>query len=292
MNLINILDSIGDCILVINRDHKILSANKAFLDLVGLNSEDVVGKDCHAFSHSMPTPCHRGDIKAHTCPHQRVFAGGETISVTHTHIMPDGVERVFEITASPVRDEDGNTIEMIEVMRDVTERLELERRLKESEEEFRALVEKSLVGVYLIQDGIFRYVNPRLAEFFGYTKDELIEKKGPKDLVHPDDWYIVEENIRKRIEGEVESVNYTFRGLKKDGGVFDVEVYGSKTVYKGRPAVIGTLLDITEKKRYADELNRRLKELEQFYDIAIKRELTMIKMKAEIERLKGELRGK
>lgn len=278
------IDSIGDYLLIIDREKRIVFANRALLELCKREWNDIVGKECHEFSHHCPLPCSTKDSRI-ICPHEEAFERGKASHLLHTHILPDGRERLFEITASPIGDGDV----MIEVMRDVTERIELERRLKETEEEFMALVEKSLVGVYLIQDGLFRYVNPKLAEFFGYTKDELIERKGPKDLVYPDDWHIVEDNLRRRIEGEVESVNYSFRGLKKDGSAFDVEVYGSRTIYKGRPAVIGTLLDITERKRYSDELNRRLKELEQFYDIAIKRELKMIQMKKEIESLKEEI---
>jgi len=133
------------------------------------------------------------------------------------------------------------------------ERKRTEQALRESEEKFRSLAEKSLVGVYLIQNGIFKYINPRLAEIFGYTVEELINKKGPKDLVLPEDWPMVEENLRKRISGEVKSIHYDFRGITKDKEVIYVEVYGSRTIYQGQPAVIGTLLDITERKRAEEE---------------------------------------
>jgi len=126
-----------------------------------------------------------------------------------------------------------------------------------SEDIFKSLVENSLVGVYLIQDGVFKYVNPKLAELFGYSQDELIEKKGPRNLTYPDDWPIVKENLRKRFEGEVEAINYTFRGQKKGGEVFDVEVFGTRVMYKERPAVVGTLMDITERKLHLEELQRQ-----------------------------------
>ena len=128
--------------------------------------------------------------------------------------------------------------------------------LKESENLFKDLAEKSLVGVYLIQDGVFRYINPKLAEIFGYAVEELMGKKGPKDLVFPEDYSIVEENIRKRISGELESTNYRFRGIKKNKEMLYIEVYGSRTTYQGHPAVIGTLLDITEHKRAEEQLRR------------------------------------
>lgn len=130
-----------------------------------------------------------------------------------------------------------------------TKRKHMEQALRESEEKFRGLAEKSLVGIYLIQNGVFKYVNPRLAEIFGYTVEELIDKKGPKDLTLPEDWPIVRENLRKRISGEVKSIHYDFRGITKDKETIYIEVYGSQTVYQGQPAVIGTLLDITQRKR-------------------------------------------
>ncbi len=132
---------------------------------------------------------------------------------------------------------------------DVTEQLTAQRALSESEERYRTLVEKGMGGVYLIQDGLFVYVNDKLAEIFGYTSDELVDKKGPENLVLPEDWPIVKENIRLRIDGEVDSVNYDFKGIRKDGTAIQVEVHGSAIEYHGKLAVLGTLLDITERMR-------------------------------------------
>jgi PAS domain S-box-containing protein len=131
-----------------------------------------------------------------------------------------------------------------------------EKALKESEAKFKVLSEKSLSGIYLIQDGVFKYVNPRVAEIFGYRVDELTEKKGPKDLTLPEDWPTVEENLKRRISGEIESIRYDFRGITKDKEIIYVEVYGSRILYQGRPAVIGTLLDITERKKAEDVLKK------------------------------------
>jgi PAS domain S-box-containing protein len=121
--------------------------------------------------------------------------------------------------------------------------------LRESEALFRTLAERSLVGIYLIQDGVYRYVNPRFAEIFKYSIDELTDKFGPQDLTHPADWPDTKELIRKRIDGEAESVHYSFRGMTKAQEIVDAEVYGSATYFSGRPAIIGTLLDITDRKR-------------------------------------------
>lgn len=141
-----------------------------------------------------------------------------------------------------------------ELEKSETEHKQAEEVLRESENKFRSLAEKSLVGIYLIQDGIFRYVNPKLAEIFGYRVEELIGKRGPRDLTLQEDWPVVEKALRRRISGRVKSIHYNFRGITKNKEIIYVEVYGSRTIYQGRPAVIGTLLDITERRRMEERI--------------------------------------
>ncbi len=135
------------------------------------------------------------------------------------------------------------------IYRDITERKKAENELKESEEKFRKLAEKSLVGIYIIQDGLFQYVNPKLAEIFDYTVEELIGKKGPYDLTAERDREMVRDYISSRVSGKVESISYTFIGLKKDQEEIYIEALGSRTTFLGKPAVIGTLMDITERMK-------------------------------------------
>jgi len=165
----------------------------------------------------------------------------------------DGSVIPLELNATVVNI--GGSRRILTLCRDITDRRRAEKLLKESEDKFRTLTEKSLTGVYLIQDGLFRYVNPKLTEIFGYRKDELVDKKGPQDLVLPADWPIVAENLRQRMDGEITDVNYAFRGVRKDGTPVMVEVYGSKTEFRGRPAVLGTLLDITERQETQNALS-------------------------------------
>ncbi|MRR07923.1 MAG: PAS domain-containing sensor histidine kinase, partial [Deltaproteobacteria bacterium] len=126
---------------------------------------------------------------------------------------------------------------------------------------FRDLAEKSLGGIYLIQDKLFRYTNKRMGQIFGYSVEEIIDRIGPERLVYSEDWPIVGGNINRRIAGKLGSIHYEFRGVKKDGGIIDIEAYGYATTYNGRPAVIGTLIDITKKK----QSDLMLKQAEQLY---------------------------
>ncbi len=163
--------------------------------------------------------------------------------------------------------EDGYLVRAWGTQKDITEKVLLENSLRESEEKFRLLSEASLVGIYLIQDNKFAYINKALADVFGYSVDEVIGKLGPLDLTHPDDHPKVIDNIRKRISGEVEAVNYTFRGVRKDGSVVYIEVFGRRIVYQGKPGIIGTLLDITNRVRLEEENRIKTQQLESIIEL-------------------------
>jgi PAS domain S-box-containing protein len=138
------------------------------------------------------------------------------------------------------------------------ERARAAARLEESEARFRALVEQSISGIYVIQDGRFAYVNPRMATVFGYDSPAEIAGLAVEALVAPEDRGTVAENIAERLSGRMRSAIYSFRGLRKDGRVIDVGVHGTIANYDGRPAIIGTLQDITERKRVEDTRIARL----------------------------------
>ncbi len=128
-------------------------------------------------------------------------------------------------------------------------------QLREAEAKYRALVEQSLAGVYVTAADKFIYFNQAGADMFGYRTDEILRLR-PIDLVHPDDRALVTENLRGRLRGEVDIMRYTFRGLRKDGTTIRCEMFGRRISYEGQPAVLGTLIDITERVRGEAELRR------------------------------------
>ncbi|MGZ4953929.1 MAG: PAS domain S-box protein [Methylobacter sp.] len=139
--------------------------------------------------------------------------------------------------------------EVIIVTENITERKLAELALRESESRFRALVEQSLAGIYILQDGRIRYANPGFAAIFGYDSSEaLIDSVPVTDLVIPEDRERVVENVRRRIEGEIVDLHYIFSGLHRDGSRIDVEAHGRPIDYQGRPAIIGFILNITERR--------------------------------------------
>ncbi|WP_254537775.1 PAS domain S-box protein [Halomarina litorea] len=131
---------------------------------------------------------------------------------------------------------------------------------------YRTLVEQNLVGIYLIQNDRFRYVNPRLAELFGYEQSELLDGISPADLVSESYRDVVRSRLRDRLEGRVSDAQYVFEGLRKDGSTLFVEVHGSYVEYEGAPAVLGSLIDVTEREERREELLRYREMLEAIGD--------------------------
>lgn len=228
--------------IVLHQDGKFLYVNPAGVKLLGASSaEDLIGTPLLDAVHPDYREVVRGRLR-------KMSDSGETAPLIEEKLVRlDGSAVDVEVAALPTHYRGRPAVQV--VARDITARKEAESALREAEAKYRGLVEDSLVGVYIIQDAHFRYVNPKFAEIFGYSQREIQESCAVADLVQPEDRDLVRENLRRRISSEVRTIRYTFRGRRKDGSTVDVEVLGARMEYEGRPAVIGTLLDVTDRKR-------------------------------------------
>ena len=136
---------------------------------------------------------------------------------------------------------------------EIDERKQAEEALRESEDKFRSFAEQSLVGIYLISEGVFKYVNPKFAEIFGYSTDECLDNMHFPQLVHPEDLATVEKQVGRRLSGETKTVRHSFRGIKKNGETIQVDIFGASMVFRGKTVATGTMLDITDRKQAEEE---------------------------------------
>lgn len=245
--------------VVVVADGQILYVNPTTCRMFGHHERDLLGSPPSIFlvaadrAHPQQRMCDlaTGDADVSTAEYEAVRGNGTTfpLEVTCRRISYDG---------QPA---------LLSQLRDITQRKAHETALREAEEKYRSLVENSLAGVSIVQNRRFKYVNPRLAEILGYTQAELLALSSFLDVVYKkDDRDVVEEKYRQRLEGDLETAHYTIRAVRKDGHVIDVEINGTVTRYLGEPAVIGTMLDVTERRRAYQQLRESEKRFRTLFE--------------------------
>ena len=137
---------------------------------------------------------------------------------------------------------------------DFTEHLKASEALRESEQRFRTLAENTSAAIFIYQDTRFRYVNPATVQISGYSNEELLRLPF-WDFVHPEHREMVKERGLARQRGENVPSHYEFKVVTKAGEERWVQFSAGVTELEGRPAVLGTAFDITERKRAEDRLN-------------------------------------
>jgi PAS domain S-box-containing protein len=231
-----------------DQEGRIVRVNRTELDLLGYIEGEMLGR--YVWDFVVEEVSHEA-VKAKLAGKSPMGQGLE-----RTYRKKDGTTIPVLVGDRLIKDSEGRITGVRTSLQNITERKKAEEALKESENKFRNLVENSIGGVYLIQDGVFKYVNSRFAEIHGYEIEEMVDKMGVKGTTLPEDIPIVNENIRKRVEGRDESIHYELRIVTKNKEIKNVEIFGSSTLYHGRPAVIGTLLDVTERKHAEEVLQK------------------------------------
>lgn len=172
-----------------------------------------------------------------------------------------GEEFPVELTIIPVVRQNETTFTAF--LRDISERKRTQNKLKESEEKFRNLVESSLAGVYILQDGKVVYINPAHQKIMGYSLQELQSVENVESLVHEADLPHFRAYHQQRSDMEGPQNQYMLRALRKDGRLVYLEIVTSETIYEGRPAWIGTVLDITDRIEEEIRIGRAVNEAQE-----------------------------
>jgi PAS domain S-box-containing protein len=234
-----------DIIFLIDRDGYVSYVNSFAAVFFGARPEDIVGRHLKELFPPDAYEAQSGYVG-------KVLESGRPQFVEENFSFPDR-HIWLDTRLIPVMEKDGGVRLVLGLSRDITERKRTEEALLSAEAKFRCIVEQSLVGIYIIGDGKFLYANPKLEEIFGYTRDELLSLESVYTLVAPADVATARNIFHPQLD-DVRDIHAAIRCRRKDGTLLDAEVHGTKTVYDGLPAVIGSLLDVTERRKMEIEL--------------------------------------
>ncbi len=226
--------------IVISDDGMILEANESFATMFGYELPEVVGLS--PFEATTP----------------------ESAELIMKNIQ-SGFEKPYEITGVK---KDGTTFDIevvgkscqfqgrsarITAFRDITEIKRAEETLRESETKFRTLAETSAAATFIFEGTRFRYVNSATEALTGYDREELLAMNF-WEVMHPNSRELIKERGLARQRGEDVPTRYEAELLTKDGEERWADISAGIIEFEGKPAVLGTAFDVTERKRAEDAL--------------------------------------
>ncbi len=249
----SILTSMGDGVLVLDSERRVLVVNPAAKEHVRHDQGEIISgakwaEEYSAFLSDRETPFPLQDG-----PLTRALHGESVDNVEMVLQDRAGRQRVYSITARPLEDE-GVRVGAVGVYHDITEQRRAERELLESERRWRALSEASFEGVAIQKNGVLVETNEVFARSLGRTTDELRGSDGflvfaPEDRPHV------------RTQSQQFGTVYEARMLHADGSTFPVEIRGRAAMFNGEKVRVAVVRDITEKKQREAELKEQAEQL-------------------------------
>ena len=254
----SMLDSLGEGIVTIDRDYRIVQANRSYCQMAGAGTVgDVAGRHCYEVSHHLDRPCHEA---GECCPVRKVFETGEAETCIHSHPRLAGGHDRVALTGYPLVSGSGGVVRVMEVVRNLTQELAAEQKLKESEEKYRDLFHHSNDAIFLHgMKGRIADVNQKVVDLLGYSREEVLALN-VMDL-HLD--VALEDAGRAFAAIEKEGfVNFEVEFRRKDGTVFPAEVSSSLLEIGGEHVVQAIVRDITVRRAEKDITKRYARKLE------------------------------
>ena len=257
----NLYNSIRDAILIADTDREIVDCNPAFREIFGYELEEIQGKQTEFVYENHEQYLEMGrEIEKHDSEENFFF----TVNYRKKsgEIFP-GETNVFYL-----KDEFGETVAFVGLIRDVTERLKAKRELAEREKKFRAIFNNANDAIYLYKlteegvPGMFLEVNEVATEMLGYTREEF-SKMDPQTIIAPGS--VAEgPEIMQALRKESKST-FEMRHVTKEGAKVPVEVSSHLFVLNGDRVVLSIARDISERKQAEQALKEREEKYRRFF---------------------------
>jgi PAS domain S-box-containing protein len=160
----------------------------------------------------------------------------------------------------------GNITYIDGITTDITERKRIEEALQKSEAEYRLLVENANEGIIVVCDGMIQFINPKVVEIAGYSRDEVISTPFI-NLLKSEDTELILSRYQHRVKGAQLPKIYDLKIIDKNGNTKRININVVVTNWEGRPATLNFMTDITERQRMEEQLKEYSESLEKMVDM-------------------------
>ncbi|MDD5486128.1 MAG: PAS domain S-box protein, partial [Dehalococcoidales bacterium] len=264
----NVIDYLPQGVRIIDTNCIVKYINPAFEKLSLAKAADAVGKKCYDV---YPSPF----CRTPQCRLVKILNGEEPVRAEIERIGPGGSIIPCVVDAFPLHDEKQQLIGIMESFRDITQRRALEDQVKEAEDRYKAIVELSGEvgeGIMMLEDiedkeGVIVFASAQCFRITGFSNKELLGKS-LFDLVHISERAQALERHRAKIQGESLPGLYEITIICKDGSLAPVELTSAVTQYKGNPANVVFLRDISQRKKLENQLAFERDKANSYLDIA------------------------
>ncbi len=255
-----VMDNVIEGIITFDPDGEIQSFNPAAENIFGYPAEEVTGMDFSLLMEAPPNGSLTGGRGDGLGEIERGAAPREV-----TGKRKDGTTFLMELSISEMNV--GESKLFIAIVRDITERVQAEIALRDSEEKYRLLIENASEAVVVAVDGKFGFVNPKTVEITGYPREELVGR--PFSLViHPEDRELVVRRHMERLSGAAVPNGYSFRIVTAEGDVKWVAINAVVIDWESKPATLNFLSDITDRVQAEQALREERDRAQTYLDIA------------------------
>jgi PAS domain S-box-containing protein len=274
-------DHVNDVIFVLDMNLNYTYVSPSMKTLRGYKPEEIMEQQT-SFDASL-TPSSR-DLAIRTLSEVMEIEKSEhkDINVSRTLELEirrkDGTIVWTEVNVSFIRDENQQPVGILGVIRDITERKRAGEVLREREEQYRLVIENAKEAIIITQDMKVVFLNHAAMNMAGYSK-EISTLKSFTDFIHPDDLKMVVDYHIKRLKGEEVPPVYSFRVIGQDGTVIWCEINAAVIQWKGKPATLNFLNNVTERKRAEEELKQTLESLRKAVGATIQVMVSAIEMR-------------
>lgn len=265
-----------------DRETRVTDWNNHAEQMFGWTREEIVGQNF--FDYIIPE-----SARVHLREIVKLLLEGKLPSYSiNENITKSGRIIVCEWNNSIISDSGGNVMGVISLGLDITERKRAEQALKQSELRYKNIIRTTQDGFWYVDtDGRFLDVNDATCKMLGYEWGELLKMKISDIEAIEDEAYVIQHIAKMRDAG---GDRFETKHKRKDGTIVEVEVTTTFIKDVDNERIFVFARDITKRKQAGVEIKKRVKDLEDFYDIAIGRELRMKELKEEIGELKTKLK--